>query len=369
MSNVYRCCQICINRASIDPNSGDGAPLIQFDKPFLDTFNRIEVRPADIDLDGRFTRELAALSGIMSYRLRGRARFADPSEDVTSMQAIRREGSLRSCYNVDHHGTDVSIIGGGQPHLFGFVRTLSGAMEMAEGPNGSATAHGAHGLILRGHAGTRIRSLGGTARVTLWIDVERFERMLAAELGEPARRPLIFTSTVDWDRGPAGAVWRLIAYLFQELRDPDGITGDPIARETFTDLLARTVLRRLPHNHSERLDRTPPTAIPRHLRQAEAFMHAAAAEPITLPDIAAAAGCSLGTLQAAFRRFRDTTPSEALREVRLRQVRDALRNADDDVSTRTIARRFGFTNPSRFIAAYGKRFGERPAETRRRRPV
>jgi transcriptional regulator GlxA family with amidase domain len=33
----------------------------------------------------------------------------------------------------------------------------------------------------------------------------------------------------------------------------------------------------------------------------------------------------------------------------------------------SIARRFGFTNPSRFIAAYGKQFGEHPNETRRRR--
>ncbi len=72
------------------------------------------------------------------------------------------------------------------------------------------------------------------------------------------------------------------------------------------------------------------------------------------------------TLYAAFRRFRDTTPLAALRAIRLRRVREALRAADDEVSTRSIARRFGFTNPSRFIAAYGKQFGEPPNETRRR---
>jgi AraC-like DNA-binding protein len=68
----------------------------------------------------------------------------------------------------------------------------------------------------------------------------------------------------------------------------------------------------------------------------------------------------------AFRRFRDTTALGALRDIRLRCAREALLQAGDDEPTRAIARRFGFTNPSRFIAAYGRRFGEHPSETRRK---
>jgi AraC-like DNA-binding protein len=40
---------------------------------------------------------------------------------------------------------------------------------------------------------------------------------------------------------------------------------------------------------------------------------------------------------------------------------------DGGVSTGSIARRFGLTNPSRFVAAYGKEFGGQPGETRRQR--
>ena len=95
-------------------------------------------------------------------------------------------------------------------------------------------------------------------------------------------------------------------------------------------------------------------------------MYASADRPIRLADIAAAAGCSLSALQAAFRRFRDTTALGALRDIRLRRARETLLKANDDEATGTIARRFGFTNPSRFIAAYGRCFGERPSETRRK---
>lgn len=156
----------------------------------------------------------------------------------------------------------------------------------------------------------------------------------------------------------------MMVHLVDELRDPRGLVSEPVALETFTELLLQSVLNRVHHNYSGRLDRPAATAIPVHLRRAEAFMNAFADRPITLADVAATAGCSLGTLQAAFRRFRDTTPLSALHNIRLQRVRETLLIANWDELTRAIARRFGFTNPSRFIAAYGRRFGERPSETR-----
>ncbi len=80
-------------------------------------------------------------------------------------------------------------------------------------------------------------------------------------------------------------------------------------------------------------------------------MHASASQPIALADVAAAAGCSQGALQAAFRRFRETTALRALHDIRLQHAREALLAADDSESTSSIARRFGFTNLSRFITA------------------
>ena len=340
--------------------------MTQFDKPFLDTFDRVEVRGGDIDTGGRFTRELAALNNVLSYRLRGPGGVPIARDEVLSVQALRRAGSLRPCYNEDHYGTDIAFVGDGQPQLYCLMVMLSGAMETVVGPNGTVVAHGTKGMILRGLAGTQIQTTDHSARLALWIDAARLERVLAAQLGEPPRQALAFSPGVDWSTGPAAAVGRLITHLFEELRDPHGIASDPIALETFTDLLLHTALHRLEHNHRGRLDRPAAVAVPGYLRRAEAFMHDAADRPVVMADIAAAAGCSLGTPQVAFHRFRETTLWTALRDIRLQHVRKALLTAGNDVPTRAIAQRFGFTNSSRFIAAYGSRFGEHPNETRQR---
>ena len=338
----------------------------QFDHPLLDTFDLVRISNEDLDIGGRFTRNLAAINGVMSFRIRDGRRPLMGMEQEISVQAMRREGSLTPCYNADRYGTDITVIGDGQPQLYGFIKMLAGGMQMVAGPNGTAAAHGTKGIVARGLPGTRLLTTENNVRLVLWIDADRLERGLTAWNGEAPRRALEFVPAIDWDAGPVAAVWRMITHLEQELRDPFGLTTEPVAFESFTDLLVQTILSRLQHNYSARLRRSVGAAVPAHLRRAEAFMYASADRPIRLADIAAAAGCSLSALQAAFRRFRDTTALGALRDIRLRRARETLLKANDDEATGTIARRFGFTNPSRFIAAYGRCFGERPSETRRK---
>ncbi len=339
--------------------------MIAFDPSLLDPFKTVEVRVEDLDGGGGYTRTVSALQRTNLYRLRDR--HAVPTRrDVLSTHATieGREGGLWPGYTVDHFGTDVEILSIGQP-CYCLIAALSGAMEAA-GPDGKAEVHGTRGMILRGLPGTRVMTSDASTGLAVWMDATRLERTLQARLGEPPRERLAFAPGLDWSGARARVVWRMILRLLEELRDPDGLLSEPVARETFTDLFLQTVLTRLPHNHTARLERPTGRAIPRHLRRAEAFMHASADQPISMSDAAAAAGCGTATLYAAFRQFRDTTPLAALHGMRLRRVREALQAADDEVSTRSIARRFGFTNPSRFIAAYGKQFGEHPNETRRR---
>jgi len=106
------------------------------------------------------------------------------------------------------------------------------------------------------------------------------------------------------------------------------------------------------------------TAAPRTVRRAVAYIEAHAHEPITLDDIALAAGISTRGLQHAFRRDLDATPSEYLRRVRLAGAREELRS-EAAVSVRDVARRWGFTSPSRFARYYRENYGENPAQTAR----
>ncbi|MUN63776.1 helix-turn-helix domain-containing protein [Kocuria sediminis] len=90
------------------------------------------------------------------------------------------------------------------------------------------------------------------------------------------------------------------------------------------------------------------------------------AEPIGLPEIAAAARLSPRGLQAAFRRHLDTTPTGYLRTARIDAAHTDLLAASGAQTVAEVAARWGFAHPGRFAAAYRDHYGETPAETLRR---
>jgi transcriptional regulator GlxA family with amidase domain len=87
--------------------------------------------------------------------------------------------------------------------------------------------------------------------------------------------------------------------------------------------------------------------------------------PITVSDVADRLGVSLRSLQAGFRRWRETTPTAFLRRVRLQLVRDELRSGKE-ANVTTVALRHGFSHLGRFSAQYRLAFGEEPSVTLRR---
>jgi AraC-like DNA-binding protein len=105
---------------------------------------------------------------------------------------------------------------------------------------------------------------------------------------------------------------------------------------------------------------------PASLRRAAAFILANAAAPITLADIAIAAGVPERTLHDAYCRFEGVSPMQALRDIRLDRVRAQLHAAGPAGNVTAIALGAGFTHLGRFAQAYAARFGERPSETLRR---
>jgi AraC-like DNA-binding protein len=106
---------------------------------------------------------------------------------------------------------------------------------------------------------------------------------------------------------------------------------------------------------------------PRAVRRAVAYMEEHAHEPITMADVAEAAGFSTRALQSAFRRRFDVTPSQYLRLLRLRAAHDELRDSyGPRTSVREVARRWGFVHAGRFAHLYTVQYGERPSDTLRR---
>jgi len=114
-----------------------------------------------------------------------------------------------------------------------------------------------------------------------------------------------------------------------------------------------------------RLPRDPATAAT--VRRAIAFIDIHAGRPITLSDIAAAAGVVPRTLQYAFRRYRDTTPLAYLRRVRLAMAHEELSAAQpgDGTTVAAVATRWGYARTHRFAAVYREVYGALPFQTLR----
>lgn len=160
----------------------------------------------------------------------------------------------------------------------------------------------------------------------------------------------------------AAAAWeRTVAYLEQslvDLGDDDDVLRAELARHAATVTLA--TFATTAQRHRVRPAQTRPA--PATVRRALDFIAENAHRPITVDEVAEAVHISTRGLQYAFRRSLDRSPAECLRQARLDGAHRELRSG----STRTvaeIARRWGFSHPSRFAAAYRAEFGVPPSVT------
>lgn len=109
--------------------------------------------------------------------------------------------------------------------------------------------------------------------------------------------------------------------------------------------------------------------ISRSTRQIDAvvaFIESHLSAPVSLEDLARAAGLSGRSLNALCNRYFGISPMELLRNARLDAVRSRL-VLDPAASITETALAFGFGHLGRFAAYYMARFNERPSDTQKRR--
>jgi AraC-like DNA-binding protein len=341
--------------------SGLITSVLPVDPIALNTFNIINVRnPREMEDSSRPPNDGAE----WRYRLQDRrlvcANFDGP---ITSI-AERYLGSMMIAHGGDRFATQVDI-GGDGVDSYCFTAMFHGRVTLIQHGK-ETTSIAANGLVFRGTPGTRILTSDVNARESLWIEASALEHALEGMLGSQLRERLAFKPGIDWTRGLAASLRGQIDFLMHEIKRQDGVADNPVALASLTDLVVALALRAIPHNYLERLERGPFGAVPAYVWRAEEFMRAKAAAPIRMEHVAAAAGCSIRTLNAVFRQFRDTTPLAALHKIRLEQVHAELNHPVAGASIAEVARGYGYTNRGRFTAAYRRRFGESPADTARR---
>jgi len=198
--------------------------------------------------------------------------------------------------------------------------------------------------------------------LVLRVRVARIREHLEAVLGASLRRELHFLdemtcNTNAWHR------WAPFAGMLA------GMVNNPCADlpqkllASMEDTLLSALVFGLHHNFSDEIKRPCPLPAPRHVKRAEVYVLAHAGEALSTKMLAAHANVSVRALFDGFRAFRDTTPAEFVRSVRLERARHDLLEGAQTVSE--VARKWGFQHLGNFAAHYRKRFRESPVDTLR----
>jgi len=306
----------------------------------------------------------------LRYRLQERGGADRTPGRSFSVRGASGLGEFDIAYIADRLAATLTVTGSGIPD-YCLTAVSRGALEFTGAP-GLRAALGIDervGLVYRGTPGTTLSATGGHERLAVWIPAASLHQRLAALLEGPVTKDLAFAPVFDWDSVPAQSLKRQLHLMVEELGSPAPFAGSEVASRSFADLMLYTLLRAVPHNHSERLARTGSPAVPGIIKRAESYIRAHVEEPIALHEVAAAAGCSVRSLQLGFQRFRETTPLAAIRQARLEAVREAMRAGEAGGTVTDLALRYGFTNPGRFAQLYRAAFGEAPGDAlRRHRP-
>lgn len=203
------------------------------------------------------------------------------------------------------------------------------------------------------------------ARVTALIFERASLQSLAQQISGDDTVALHVADLAPRSDRAADAWSRMFAYLEQSAEslddDDDGDTAllrSELARHAAATTLATFSTTGRLHRH--RPAQTTPA--PATVRRALNFIAENAHRPITVDDVASAVHISTRGLQYAFRRALDTTPAECLRRARLDGAHRDLRSGAPS-TVAAVARKWGFSHPSRFAVAYRESFGVLPSVT------
>ncbi|TIX90608.1 AraC family transcriptional regulator [Rhizobium sp. P44RR-XXIV] len=248
------------------------------------------------------------------------------------------------------------------PDLYALYLPLSGSMEFRQGTHTALSVPG----------GIFACDLAKLSKISLHenrshIGIAFRRSTFVGHLSEITETPvdpnfdLFGETSADFDDGRLATMCRLVW---------DGLEKHPqeglAARSN--EFLLRAIMVRLlesvPHKYRFLMNRNNSPAMPRQVKLAIEFMVAHVSTPVTIDNIATAAGVSARSLQLAFQQFKDTTPLAYLRRLRLVRAKQELEAANNDVITiAAVAQRWGFSNVARFSTLYLRTFGETPKQT------
>lgn len=215
-------------------------------------------------------------------------------------------------------------------------------------------------------AGKRYRTHWSRDSVACKIVVERAlaRRMAAEARGVSPEQVSLDFSLQSLAASPAVATWaQMVTILAGRTascgpRQVPSLTEFHLAQATVSALLDI-----FPNAIRVASNQGPAGVSARAVARAISYIDEHADTPLTVREIARSVGLSSRALQVAFRRHRNMTPMEYVRQARLRRAYDDLAAADAGRTTvAAIAARWGYYNPGRFASDFRVKFGKYPKD-------
>jgi len=263
------------------------------------------------------------------------------------------------------YGAPVKIDAGNFPDFFLIKHCVRGTASARQGSQRVDLRQG-QTVILSAGRDTELQFDQAFVQKSVRFDFGKLESACARWLGHPLEQPLQFALRPFSDA--LERVWQqTLGYAWST--EMGGLSLSGPAKASFDEFLLTLLLHQHPHTYSSELAAPAPVPTPGIVRRAESYMTENAATTLSIPDVAAALGVSVRSLQEGFRQWRNTTPNEFLRQTRLRLVREELLHSDEITDVTSVALRHGFTHLGRFSGYYHAAFGELPRVTQRRRRI
>ncbi|WP_437710510.1 LuxR C-terminal-related transcriptional regulator [Sorangium sp. So ce448] len=244
------------------------------------------------------------------------------------------------------------------------VIPVRGSGRAALGRDSATLGHGGGPAIFSAHGRSKVNYDSAMEVITVRFDRGYLCSQLESITGEVVREDFQFQLSLDSRAGSGSYVERLCRFMAAEINAGTDI-DHPKVFAGLTESLSRALLMGQPHNLAHLLERPTPPSSRTVLRRVEEYVDAHAAGPISAIDLAAVAGTSARSVEAAFRAHRGTSLGTFFRDRRLVRAQRALL-AEPHLAVLCVARAAGFARREVFESAYVRAFGERPEETRRR---
>lgn len=288
--------------------------------------------------------------------------------DVDAIFCRAELSALSLC--ILRYGCDVDI----EPDALGnFVLVQMPLRGHADIHTGGQTLqiHPGQGAVISAHKPVRLRWHADCEQLMLKIELSRLQEVARHAF---ALRGTDTVGEIDFEMpfrldDAAGTQWcRMVANLASLLPASSGI--EAFDARWLAHCEDNLMLYLLCHRQNSVLERhtqaqrgSQETSL-RQLRRAEEFMRERLDVALSLEDVAQAAGVTRRALALLFRRYRDLSPGEVLRNMRLDAAHAQLAR-NDGASVTEVALNCGFSHLSRFAACYRERFGTLPRDTSR----